>query len=127
MLFKRWMVAISLLLVLVTGFLSLLLTQHATDVLLHELEQVHIAIQSGDWADAAIQAKALLNDWHNRKPSIQIFVSHRDTDLVDLALNRLEAAIRAEDFPSTQREIADTHIALQNLPVRESPSLANVL
>lgn len=125
--FKSWVIAVSLAMVLALGGFSLLHVRRVSESMLSMLEQVRIAVASGDWGDAENQANVLHDDWHRRREGLQVFISHRDTDAVDMTLVRLIAAIQAGDSFGVAREIANADTALENLPIRETPYIANIL
>jgi len=125
--FKGWVIAVSRLLVLALGSFSLIHVRRVSEAMLSALEQVRSAVADGDWSGAEAKAEALHEDWHRRRMWLQLFISHRDTDAVDMTLARLIAALRAEDPVSVAREIADADTGLRNLPARETPAISNVL
>ena len=125
--FKGRVIAVSLLLVLALGSFSLIHVRRVSEAMLSALEQVRSAVADGDWSGAEAKAEALHEDWHRRRMWLQLFISHRDTDAVDMTLARLIAALRAEDPVSVAREIADADTGLHNLPARETPAISNVL
>jgi len=125
--FKGWVIAVSLLIVLALGSFSLLHVGHVSEVMLGELEEVRAYVSDGNWASARTRADALHGDWHRRRTWLQLFISHRDTDAVDMTLVRLIATLSIEDPLGTALEIADADTSLRNLPARETPALHNVL
>jgi len=125
--FKGWVIAVSLLTVLALGSFSLLHVGRVSEIMLGELEEVRALVADGDWAGAQARARAMHGHWHRRRTWLQLFISHRDTDAVDMTLVRLIAALDAEDPLGAALEMADADTSLRNLPVRETPALHNVL
>jgi len=125
--FKGWVIAASLLIVLALGGVSLVHVGHVSEVMLDQLDQVREAVSRSDWQGAVARANTLHDDWHHRRTWLQLFISHRDTDAVDMTLVRLIAALNAQDPIGTAREIADADTSLRNLPSREKPAIYNVL
>jgi len=125
--FKGWVIAVSLLIVVAVGSVSLMHVRHVSDVTLDELDEVRTFVSHGDWERAEARAIALHGDWHRRRTWLQLFISHRDTDAVDMTLVRLIAALNAEDPLGAAREMADADTSLRTLPSREMPAIYNVL
>jgi len=125
--FKGWVIAVSLLIVLALGSFSLLHVRQVSETMLGELDEVRAFVADGDWQGAEARAEAMHGDWHRRRMWLQMFISHRDTDAVDMTLARLIAALGVEDPLGTAREIADADAALHNLPARETPAIHNIL
>jgi hypothetical protein len=95
--------------------------------MLGALEQVRAAVEGGDFQSALQKAETLHADWHRLRIGLQLFLSHRDTDAVDMTLVRLVAAVEKRDTLGIFRELADGDTALHNLPEREAPTVGNVL
>lgn len=125
--FKSWVIAVSLLAVLALGSFSLIYVGRVSETMLGELNEVHASVADGNWANAEKLANAMHENWHRRRMWLQLFISHRDTDAMDMTLVRLIAALRAEDPLGTAREIADADTGVHNLPIRETPTIHNIL
>jgi hypothetical protein len=125
--FKCWVIAVSLAITLAVGGASLVYVRGVSNDMLGALARVRAAVDAGGWSDAAARADAMHRDWLARRDVLQLFLSHRDTDAVEMTLARLIAAVGGADAFGAAREIADADAALRNLPLREKPTLSNVL
>ncbi|MCL2812257.1 MAG: DUF4363 family protein [Clostridia bacterium] len=125
--FKGWVISVSLLTVLALGSFSLIHVGHVSEVMLVGLDEVRTFVSHGDWQRAEARANTLHEDWHRRRAWLQLFISHRDTDMVDMTLVRLIATLSIEDPLGAALEIADADTSLRNLPSRETPAIHNVL
>lgn len=90
-------------------------------------EELHIMAEKADWPRAAETAAAYLASWQETVPWLQILINHDDIDDVTLALERLQAAIMAQEQSGCFEACAELRENARHIFHRDAFTLGNVL
>lgn len=90
-------------------------------------EELRIMTGNSDWTRAQETAAAYLEAWHEAVPWLQILINHEDIDDVTLALERLQAAIKAQEQGACFEACAELRENARHIYHRDAFTLGNVL
>lgn len=80
-----------------------------------------------DWPRAQEIVSAYLAAWQDTVPWLQILINHDDIDDVTLALERLQAAVLAQEQPACFEACAELRENARHIFHRDAFTLGNVL
>lgn len=90
-------------------------------------EELRVMTEDGDWSRAGETIEAYLANWHRTVPWLQILINHEDIDEVTLALERLKAAIAAQEKGACFEACAELRENARHIYHRDAFTLGNVL
>ena len=90
----------------------------------HELR---IMTEKKEWARASETVIAYLENWQKTTPWLQMLINHEDIDDVTLALERLCAAIDAQEQGACYEACAELRENARHIHHRDAFTLGNVL
>lgn len=102
-------------------------TRMLSDRYVSAAQEIRIMAEKAEWTRAAETVAAYLTDWQETVPWLQILINHDDIDDVTLALERLQAAIRARDQGSCFEACAELKENARHIFHRDAFTLGNVL
>lgn len=102
-------------------------TRMLSDRYVSAAQEIRIMAETAEWTRAAETVAAYLTDWQETVPWLQILINHDDIDDVTLALERLQAAIRAQDQGSCFEACAELKENARHIFHRDAFTLGNVL
>ena len=90
-------------------------------------EELQIMFEKGEWARAEGTATAYLESWQKTASWLKILINHEDIDNVTLALERIQACIRAKEPGSGMEACAELRENARHIYHRDAFTLGNVL
>ena len=90
-------------------------------------EELHVMAEKKDWARAQEIVSAYLAAWQDTIPWLQILINHDDIDDVTLALERLQAAVMAQEQAACFEACAELRENARHIFHRDAFTLGNVL
>ena len=126
----RTNLVISILLLCITiigGWLEETETWMLSDRYVSAAEELRVMAEKTDWKRAEQTIDAYLTDWQDTVPWLQILINHEDIDDVTLALERLQAAIAAQEQGSCFEACAELKENARHIYHRDAFTLGNVL
>lgn len=126
----RTSLIISLVLLILTiggGILEESETRILSERYVSAAEELQIMTEKGEWLRAADTVTAYLSSWQESVPWLQILINHEDIDDVTLALERLQAAIAAQEHGSCFEACAELKENARHIYHRDAFTLGNVL
>lgn len=126
----RTSLIISLVLLVLTiggGVLEEMETRILSDRYVSAAEELHIMAEKAEWSRAAETVAAYNASWQDTVPWLQILINHDDIDDVTLALERLQAAVAAQEQGSCFEACAELKENARHIFHRDAFTLGNVL
>lgn len=126
----RTSLIISLVLLALTiggGMLEEAQTRILCDRYVSAAEELHILTEKAEWARAQETVSAYLSSWQETVPWLQILINHDDIDDVTLSLERLQAAIAAQEQGTCFEACAELKENASHIHHRDAFTLGNVL
>ena len=90
-------------------------------------EEVRIMAEKSDWQRAGETVSVYISSWEDTVPWLQVLINHEDIDDVTLALQRLQAAIAAQEQGSAYEACAELRENASHIHHRDAFTLGNVL
>ena len=90
-------------------------------------EELRTMTEASDWQRAGETAAAYLDSWKGNVQWLQILINHEDIDDVTLALERLTAAIAAQEQGACFEACAELRENARHIYHRDAFTLGNVL
>lgn len=126
----RTNLVIALLLLALTiggGALAQMQTSTLSDRYVSAAEELRILAAKAEWSRAAEVASAYREDWQRTTSWLQMLINHDDIDDVTLALDRLQAAIEAQEQGSCYEACAELRENARHIYHRDAFTPGNVL
>lgn len=118
--------AITLTLALLGG-VSADITRRASEAFYKEARALEAMILGEDWAALEIKSHELENSWQPVREQLELWIDHRDTDEVTLALRRLRAGLLLKDQALAMDAAAQLMEAAHHLYHRDALRLTNLI
>ena len=122
-----WTVIILVILIAAIGIASASLSAKVSDDFTRDLEIAEDSIRTGNWPEARSAVEDMLNEWEQTCEWLQFWVNHTDTDDVNLGLERLAAALEAEDKGLSLWTAAELNESIRHIHHRDSLRIGNIL
>lgn len=90
-------------------------------------EELLVMAEKQEWQRAQETAAAYIASWQETIPWLQILINHEDIDDVTLALERLQAGIKAKEQGSCYEACAELQENARHIFHRDAFTLGNVL
>ncbi len=124
---KIVLVAITLPILIIAGFLSMWFTQGLSEEYCQLTRQAEERVQAGDFAAAQQTLTELATKWDKMEPLLQMWICHADTDGVAAHLRGAQAGLMARDTAAFLLESAALTEALEHLHHRDALTWSNLL
>ncbi len=102
-------------------------TRVLSDRYISAAQELHIMAEKEEWQRAGDTVEAYIQDWQDTTPWLQVLINHEDIDDVTLALERLQAAIEAQDQAASFEACAELKENARHIFHRDAFTLGNVL
>ncbi len=102
-------------------------TRVLSDRYVSAAEELQIMAEKQEWPRAQATVEAYIASWEKTMPWLQILINHEDIDDVTLALERLQAAIKAQEQPNCFEACAELKENARHIYHRDAFTLGNVL
>ena len=122
-----WTVIILVVLIAAIGITSATLGAKVSRDFTLDLEAAKDSIRAGDWQKARSAVEDMTNEWEETCQWLQFWVNHTDTDDVNLGLERLAAALEAEDKGLSLWAAAELNESLRHIHHRDALRIGNIL
>ncbi len=120
-------VIILLVLIIAIGIATATISANVSKQYTAELEEAEVSIRADDWEAARNAIEEMAGRWEETCEWLQLWVNHRDTDEVNLGLDRLSAALEAEDKSLSLWAAAELNESLRHIEHRDSLRIGNIL
>lgn len=114
-------------LTLVAGIWSAGEARILSDRYVSAAEELRVLTEKADWQRAEETVASYLTSWEESVPWLQILINHEDIDDVSLALERLQAAIDAQEQGACYEACAELRENARHIYHRDAFTLGNVL
>lgn len=122
-----WISLLLLMAMLAGGYLEEAETRRISARYVSAAEELQVMAEKQEWRRAAETAKAYLSAWRDTVPWLQILINHDDIDDVTLTLERIQAAIAAQEQSSCFEACAELRENAGHIFHRDAFALGNVL
>ena len=109
------------------GTLAQMQTGTLSDRYVSAAEELRILTGKAEWQRAAEVTSAYREDWQRTVSWLQMLINHEDIDDVTLALDRLQAAIEAQEQGSCYEACAELRENARHIYHRDAFTPGNVL
>lgn len=90
-------------------------------------EELLVMAEKEEWQRAEETLNAYMADWKRITPWLQVLINHDDIDDVTLALERIQAAVMAQEQGSCYEACAELRENARHIHHRDAFTLGNVL
>ncbi len=122
-----WTVVILFILIVAIGITSAAVSAGISKDFTSDLQDAEESIRSGGWEEAGAAVKDMAKEWEATCAWLQLWVNHYDTDEVNLGLERLQAALEAQDTALSLWAAAELSESLRHIYHRDALRLGNIL
>ena len=122
-----WTVAILAVLIVAIGVASAAISARVSQDFSKDLDMAEESIRKGDWEEAKRAVNAMKDEWEETCEWLQFWVNHGDTDDVNMALERLVAAIEVQDKTFSLITSAELGESLRHIHHRDALRIGNIL
>ncbi len=122
-----WTVAILAVLIVAIGVASAAISARVSQDFSKDLDMAEESIRKGDWEEAKRAVDAMKDEWEETCEWLQFWVNHGDTDDVNMALERLVAAIEVQDKTFSLITSAELGESLRHIHHRDALRIGNIL
>ena len=122
-----WIAIALLVLTFAAGWLEETQTRKLSDRYVSAAEELHIMVEKNEWDRARETADAYRESWQATSSWLKILINHEDIDDVTLALERVVAAIEAQEQGAGYEACAELRENARHIHHRDSFVLGNVL
>lgn len=122
-----WTLVVITLLLGLMGWGGSRLSRSASQSFFQEAQQLEDCVLKGDWAIVNQRLEAMQARWAAASSTLQLWIDHKDTDAVTLALGRIRAGALLQDASLTMEAIAELKEACLHLHHRSALSLQNLI
>lgn len=126
----RTNLVISMLLLALTiagGTMAQMQTGTLSDRYVSAAEELRILSEKEDWERAATVLRVYRDDWQRTTTWLQMLINHEDIDDVTLAMDRLKAAVDAQEQGSCYEACAELRENARHIYHRDAFTPGNVL
>lgn len=124
---KLWIALALLMLTIAGGVLEQMETRRLSERYVSAAEELQIMAEKQEWPRAAETAAAYIEKWERTVPWLQILINHEDIDDVTLALEHLQASIKAREQADCYAACAELKENARHIHHRDAFTLGNVL
>lgn len=122
-----WTLVVITLLLGLMGWGGSSLSRSAAQSFFQEAQQLEDRVLQGDWAQMIQILDTFENRWTDTCSWLQLWIDHRDTEAVTLALARIRAGALLQDASLTMDAIAELKAACLHLHYRNDLRLQNLI
>lgn len=122
-----WTLVVITLLLGLMGWGGSSLSRSAAQSFFQEAQQLEDRVLQGDWAQMIQILETFENRWTDTCRWLKLWIDHRDTEAVTLALARIRAGALLQDAPLTMDAIAELKAACLHLHYRNDLRLQNLI
>ncbi len=116
-----------LVLIIALGIASTTISAKTSRDFSEDLAVAEEGIRNRDWEQAERAVAAMMDEWEGTCEWLQFWVNHGDTDDVNMAMEKLEAAIEAQDLPLCLVISAELGESLRHIYHRDALRIGNIL
>lgn len=122
-----WTVVILFILIVAIGIASAAVSAGISQDFTKDLQTAEESIRGEEWDKAEAAVKDMAKEWEATCVWLQLWVNHGDTDEVNLGLERLQAALEAQDKALSLWAAAELNESLRHIYHRDALRMGNIL
>ncbi len=122
-----WTVIILTAVIVAVGIASTSISANISHDFSQDLSVVEESIRKENWEEAMRAVDDMILEWEETCQWLQIWVNHTDTDDVNMAIERLAAAIELNDKYASLIIGAELGESLRHIYHRDALTIANIL
>ena len=125
---KKWIIMASVaLFVLVISLITSLYSWRISNDYQERVEQMEQAVREGDWERAQTLYEQMDQHWEQVRPTLQLWINHRDTDDISQTLLDLGVVLEARLVTESLQDLEALYEHANHLYHRDALTLSNLL
>ena len=122
-----WMLTVLAIFMAALSAASTWLCQDSARTFGQEAATMQFHLDQGDWQGLQKTLEHVSARWEARESALQMMISHRETDDVSTALNKLQAGIAAQDQSLCRWALAEFAESCRHLYHQDALTLTNII